>query len=56
MASLLKPNPPSDLEEVRSDSALEYYAKHTAQIEVSISNENTEYSRTPEEGWGAFAA
>ena len=37
MASLLKPNPPSDLEEVRGDSALEYYAKHTAQIEVSIS-------------------
>ena len=36
MASLLKPNPPSDLEEVRSDSALEYYAKHTAQIEVGL--------------------
>lgn len=34
MASLLKPSPPSDLEEVRGDSALEYYAKHTAQIEV----------------------
>ena len=39
MASLLKPSPPSDLEEVRSDSALEYYAKHTAQIEVSTLKE-----------------
>lgn len=34
MATLLKPSPPSDVEEGRSDGALEYYAKHTAQIEV----------------------
>lgn len=34
MATLLKPSPPSDAEEGRSDGALEYYAKHTAQIEV----------------------
>ena len=38
MATLLKPSPPSDLEEVSSDSALEYYAKHTAQIEVKTAN------------------
>ena len=35
MASLLKPPPPSILEEPLSEGALEYYAKHTAQIEVS---------------------
>lgn len=34
MATLLKPSPPSDAEEGRSDGALEYYAKHTAQVEV----------------------
>ncbi|XP_078369527.1 inositol 1,4,5-trisphosphate receptor-like isoform X2 [Oculina patagonica] len=34
MASLLKPSPPPDSEEVRGDSALEHYAKHTAQIEI----------------------
>lgn len=34
MATLLKPSPPSDAGEARSDGALEYYAKHTAQIEV----------------------
>lgn len=36
MATLLKPSPPSDVEEGRSDGALEYYAKHTAQIEVKV--------------------
>ena len=35
MASLLKPPPPSILEEPLSEGALEYYAKHTAQIEVN---------------------
>ena len=35
MASLLKPTPPSILEEPLSEGALEYYAKHTAQIEVN---------------------
>ena len=35
MASLLKPSPPSILEEPLSEGALEYYAKHTAQIEVN---------------------
>ena len=34
MANLLKPSQPSDLEEVSGEGALEYYAKHTAQIEV----------------------
>lgn len=34
MATLLKPSPPSDLEEVSNDGALEYFAKHTAQIEI----------------------
>lgn len=34
MASLLKPTPPSILEEPLSEGALEYYAKHTAQIEI----------------------
>ena len=34
MASLLKPSPPSDHEETSGEGALEYYAKHTAQIEV----------------------
>lgn len=34
MASLLKPGPPSDLEETSGEGALEYYAKHTAQVEV----------------------
>ena len=34
MATLLKPSPPSDLEEISNDGALEYFAKHTAQIEV----------------------
>ena len=43
MASLLKPSPPSDLEEIRSDSALEYYAKHTAQIEVSTPKEKNQF-------------
>ena len=40
MASLLKPTPPSVLEEPLAEGALEYYAKHTAQIEVNqgISN------------------
>lgn len=35
MASLLKPTPPSVLEEPLAEGALEYYAKHTAQIEAS---------------------
>lgn len=34
MASLLKPIPPSDIEEHITEGALEYYAKHTAQIEI----------------------
>ena len=35
LASLLKPSASAESDEMHGDSALEYYAKHTAQIEVN---------------------
>ena len=37
LASLLKPSASAESDEMHGDSALEYYAKHTAQIEVNNS-------------------